>query len=64
MTCVASWMQKGTIRTRGLTWDEMAENLTGRLEVRGKDVSFGGFDPLGTLAQISIGVNSNLYGAR
>ncbi len=44
---------KGTIRTRGLTWDEMAENLTGRLEVRGKDVSFGGFDPLGTLAQIS-----------
>jgi hypothetical protein len=41
----------GNFQTRGLARDELAENLTGQMELRVKDISFGDFDPLGTLAQ-------------
>jgi hypothetical protein len=41
----------GSFQTRGLAHDELAENLTGKMELRVKDISFGDFDPLGTLAQ-------------
>ncbi len=41
----------GNFQTRGLAREDLAENLTGQMELRVKDVSFGDFDPLGTLAQ-------------
>jgi hypothetical protein len=44
---------KGTLQTRGLGREELADNLTGSIQVRTKDISFGDFDPLGTLAQDS-----------
>jgi hypothetical protein len=44
---------RGDFQTRGLGREELADNLTGQLQVRAKDISFGNFDPLGTLAQNS-----------
>jgi hypothetical protein len=44
---------KGNFQTRGLGREELADNLTGQMQVRAKDISFGNFDPLGTLAQDS-----------
>ena len=41
----------GSFQTRGLTREEMAENLTGQMEGRLKDLSFGEFDPLERLAE-------------
>jgi hypothetical protein len=41
----------GSFQTRGLTREDLAENLTGQMELRVKDISFGDFDPLGILAQ-------------
>jgi len=41
----------GAFRTRGLAREDLADNLTGQLEFRSKDVSFGDFDPLATLVQ-------------
>lgn len=41
----------GNLRTRGLAREELAENLSGQLGLRIKDMSFGDFDPLGILAQ-------------
>jgi hypothetical protein len=41
----------GNFQTRGLAREELAENLTGQMELRVKDISFGDFDLLGTLAQ-------------
>ena len=41
----------GNFQTRGLAREELAENLTGQMELRVRDISFGDFDPLGTLAQ-------------
>lgn len=41
----------GTFRTRGLARKDLADNLTGQMEFRSKNVSFGDFDPLGTLVQ-------------
>jgi hypothetical protein len=41
----------GNFQTRGLAREELAENLTGEMELRVRDISFGDFDPLGTLAQ-------------
>jgi hypothetical protein len=41
----------GTFQTRGLGREELAENLTGQMVLRVKDISFGDFDPLGTLVQ-------------
>jgi hypothetical protein len=43
----------GNFRTHGLGHDELADNLTGQMQVRARDISFGNFDPLGTLAQDS-----------
>jgi hypothetical protein len=37
--------------TRGLSREELAQNLTGRFELRVRNLSFGDFDPLGALAQ-------------
>ena len=41
----------GNFQTRGLAREDLAENLTGQMELRIRDISFGDFDPLGTLAQ-------------
>jgi hypothetical protein len=41
----------GNFRTRGLAREDLAQNLTGQMELRVRDISFGGFDPLGVLAQ-------------
>lgn len=41
----------GDFQTRGLAREELADNLTGRLALRLRDISFGDFDPLGTLVQ-------------
>jgi hypothetical protein len=41
----------GNLQTRGLTREELAENLAGQMVWRIKDISFGDFDPLGTLVQ-------------
>jgi hypothetical protein len=41
----------GNFQTRGLAREDLAENLTGQMELRLRDISFGDFDPLGTLAQ-------------
>lgn len=41
----------GTLQTRGLTRDDLAENLTGHLNLGLKDAAFTDFDPLGALAQ-------------
>jgi len=41
----------GNFQTRGLAREDLAENLTGQMELRVRDISFGEFDPLGTLAQ-------------
>jgi hypothetical protein len=41
----------GSFQTRGLAREELAENLAGQMDLRIKDISFGDFDPLGTLAQ-------------
>ena len=41
----------GEFQTRGMAREDLAENLTGQLVVRAKDVSFGEFDPLGTLVE-------------
>ncbi|MGD0222467.1 MAG: AsmA family protein [Terriglobia bacterium] len=41
----------GTFRTRGLAREELAENLTGQMELRFRDISFGDFDPLGALVE-------------
>ena len=43
----------GNFRTRGLRREELADNLTGHMQVHARDLSFGNFDPLGTLAQES-----------
>ena len=43
----------GSFHTRGLAREELAENLTGQMELRMKEISFGDFDPLGTLAERS-----------
>jgi len=39
----------GNFQTRGLAREELAENLTGQMVLRVKDISFGDSDPLGTL---------------
>jgi hypothetical protein len=44
---------RGVLSTRGLTREELAQNLTGKIQARAKDISFGSFDPLGSLAQNS-----------
>jgi hypothetical protein len=41
----------GALQTHGLAREELAQNLAGKLELRIRDLSFGDFDPLGTLAQ-------------
>lgn len=41
----------GDFHTRGTARGDLAQNLTGRMELRVRDISFGDFDPLGTLAQ-------------
>jgi hypothetical protein len=41
----------GNFQTRGLARENLAENLTGQMEWRVRDISFGEFDPLGTLVQ-------------
>jgi hypothetical protein len=41
----------GNFQTRGLAREELADNLNGGMEFRVRDISFGGFDPLGTLVQ-------------
>jgi hypothetical protein len=41
----------GSFQTRGLVHEELAENLTGQMELHVGDISFGDFDPLGALAQ-------------
>jgi hypothetical protein len=41
----------GNFQTRGLAREELAENLAGQMELRVRDISFGDFDPLGTLAR-------------
>ena len=43
----------GNFHTRGLAREELAENLTGQMELRMREISFGDFDPLGTLAEQS-----------
>ncbi len=43
----------GNFRTRGLAREELAQNLTGQMELRMREISFGDFDPLGTLADQS-----------
>ena len=40
----------GTFQTRGLAREELAENLTGHLALRVRDISLGDFDPLAALA--------------
>jgi hypothetical protein len=42
---------RATVKTRGLSREELAENLTGEVTLRLKDLSFGDFDPLGALAR-------------
>jgi len=44
---------EGNFQTNGLGREELEDNLTGKMEMRVKDISFGDFDPLGTLAQNS-----------
>ena len=44
---------KGSFETHGLGHEELADNLTGKIQVHLKDVSFGDFDPLARLAQDS-----------
>jgi hypothetical protein len=41
----------GSFQTRGLAREELAENLAGQMELQVRDISFGDFDPLGSLAQ-------------
>jgi hypothetical protein len=41
----------GTFQTRGLAREELAENLTGQMVLRLRNLSFGDFDPLGTLVE-------------
>jgi hypothetical protein len=41
------------LQTRGLSREELAQNLTGRVQIASEDLSFGSFDPLGTLAETS-----------
>jgi len=48
-----SMSASGDFHTRGLAREELAENLTGQMELRLRDISFGDFDPLGTLAEQS-----------
>jgi hypothetical protein len=43
----------GNLQTHGLGHEELADNLTGQMELHARDISFGNFDPLGTLAQKS-----------
>ncbi len=43
----------GSFQTRGLTHEDLAENLSGQMEWRFKDLSFGDFDPLASLAQVA-----------
>jgi hypothetical protein len=44
---------RGNFQTRGLAREELAENLTGQMELHVRDISFGDFDPLEALAQQS-----------
>jgi hypothetical protein len=41
----------GKFQTRGLLREDLAQNLTGIMELRLRDISFGDFDPLASLAQ-------------
>jgi hypothetical protein len=41
----------GNFQTRGLAREELGDNLMGQMELRLRDISFGDFDPLGTLAE-------------
>lgn len=41
----------GNFQTRGLAREDLAGNLTGHMELRVRDISFGDFDLLGALAQ-------------
>jgi uncharacterized protein involved in outer membrane biogenesis len=41
----------GSFRARGLAREDLAESLTGQMTLHLKDISFAGFDLLGTLAQ-------------
>ena len=41
----------GEFQTRGLAREEMGDNLTGQMEWRVRDISWGDFDPLGALAE-------------
>ncbi len=41
----------GSFQTRGLAREELVDNLTGQMELRLRDISFEGLDPLGTLVQ-------------
>ncbi len=43
----------GSFQARGLAREELAENLTGRMKLHVKDISFGDFDLLAALAQQS-----------
>ena len=54
----------GKFQTLGLAREELAENLTGQVDLRVRDISFGNFDPLGSLAQRRIGGNSIRCAAR
>jgi hypothetical protein len=40
-----------TLHTRGLSRDELAQNLTGRLQINTENLALGSFDPLGALAE-------------
>jgi hypothetical protein len=41
----------GKFQTRGLARAELAQNMTGQIALRVRDISFGGFDPLEGLAE-------------
>jgi hypothetical protein len=41
----------GQFETRGISREELGDNLSGEVTLRSKDLSFGDFDPLQTLAQ-------------
>ncbi|HXW15052.1 MAG TPA: AsmA family protein [Terriglobia bacterium] len=47
----ASASASGNFQTHGLAREELAENLTGQIELRMREISFGDFDPLGALAE-------------
>jgi hypothetical protein len=53
----------GKFETLGISRDELAENLSGEMTLRSKDLSFGDFDPLATLAQqASLGTVEPVHG--